>query len=46
LARLSFLTYLSAYRKVFRVCSVAMWLGDTLAIIHVLELPMKESFST
>lgn len=41
-----FHSYLSAYRRVFRVCSVAMWLGEIFAIIHVLELPMNESFST
>ena len=39
-------THRSASRKVFRVCSVATWLGEMLAIMQVLALPMKESFST
>lgn len=38
--------YLSAYRNVFRVCSLLELLGEMVAIMHVLELPMNESFKT
>ena len=37
---------LSAYLNVFRVCSQQFYAGETLAIIVVLLLPTKESFST
>ena len=34
---------LSAYRKVFKVCSVQLLDGETLAIMVVLELPVRLS---
>lgn len=37
---------LSAYLKVFRVCSQHEFAGDTFAIIVVLLLPVNESLST
>jgi len=44
----SFLSSLtrSAYRNVFSVCSQQLAAGETLAIIVVLLLPVKESFNT
>ena len=38
-------THLSAYLRVLSVCSQEDFAGDILAIIHVLELPIKESLS-
>jgi len=37
---------LSAYLKVFRVCSTERELGETHPIIIVLQFPMNESFKT
>lgn len=37
---------LSAYLRVFKVCSQQLLAGDTLAIIVVLLFPVKESFKT
>jgi hypothetical protein len=37
---------LSAYLRVFRVCSQQDMAGETFAIIVVFELPVKESFRT
>jgi hypothetical protein len=39
------LSYLSAYLSVLRVFSHDDCAGDMLAIIHVLEFPVKDSFS-
>jgi hypothetical protein len=37
---------LSAYLKVFKVCSQQLLAGETFAIMVVLLFPVKESFST
>lgn len=37
---------LSAYRRVFKVCSASLWQGDIVPIIKVLQFPIKESFKT